>query len=144
MGDCCLWPREQFVSLIMARTSDFFDEMRSALYYTSTLGLIVIVLTPWNNGPYVDMLLHSDTCTLFRFRDNQSLLLLLIVVYLAEKQKILILVFGSTQPGIEPTICGTPGEHDKHYTTDAVEFYEKGSNHYDYAEFKRTNNPVCC
>jgi hypothetical protein len=30
------------------------------------------------------------------------------------------IVFGLTQPGLEPTIYRTRGEHANHYTTDAV------------------------
>jgi hypothetical protein len=32
------------------------------------------------------------------------------------------IVFGMTQSGLEPTIYHTPGEHAKHYITDAVIF----------------------
>jgi hypothetical protein len=66
----------------------------------------------------VDLLLHSDT--LFWFRANQSLLLLLNGVCLAEKQQIPILVFGLTKPGLEPTIYHTRGEHANHYNTNVV------------------------
>ena len=48
-----------------------------------------IVLAHWNNSPWVDMSLHSDT--LFWFRANQSLLFLLNAVCLVEKQQIPIL-----------------------------------------------------
>ena len=44
--------------------------------------------THWNNSPPVDMLLHSDT--LSWFQANQSLLLILDVVCLAEKQQLQI------------------------------------------------------
>jgi hypothetical protein len=47
------------------------------------------VLAHWNNCLRVDMSLHLDT--LFRFRDNQSLLLLLNAACLAEKQQMTIL-----------------------------------------------------
>ena len=53
------------------------------------LSWISIVLTHWNNSLRVYMSLHSDT--LFWFQANQSLLLLLSAVCLAEKQQILIL-----------------------------------------------------
>jgi hypothetical protein len=53
------------------------------------------------------------------------LLFLLNAGCLAEKQQIQILVFGLTQPGLEPTIYRTPGEHANHYTTDAVEYKSK-------------------
>jgi hypothetical protein len=76
------------------------------------------VLAHWNNSTRVDMSLHWDT--LFWFQANQSLLFLLSTVCLAEKQQIPILVFGLTQPGLEPTIYSTRGKHANHYTTDAV------------------------
>ena len=47
------------------------------------------MITNWNNSPWVDMSLHSDT--LFWFRANQSLLFLLNAVCLAKKQQIPIL-----------------------------------------------------
>jgi hypothetical protein len=56
------------------------------------------------------MLLHLDT--LFWFRDNQSLLLLL------NNYQFYSLWFDPT--GLEPTIYRTRGEHTNHYTTDAV------------------------
>jgi hypothetical protein len=59
--------------------------MRSALYYTNTLSMIFILLAHWNNSPRVAMSPHSDTLA------NQSLLFLLNVVCLAEKQQIPIL-----------------------------------------------------
>jgi hypothetical protein len=64
------------------------------------------------------MSLHSDT--LFWFRANKSVFLLLNVAWLAEKQQIPIffIVFGLTQPGLEPTIYRTREEHSNHYTTD--------------------------
>ena len=72
-----------------------FDEMMmtmmtmSALYKTTIQGRIFIVFVHWNNSPWVDMSLHSNT--LFWFRVNQSLLLVLSALCLAEKQHILIL-----------------------------------------------------
>jgi hypothetical protein len=57
------------------------------------------------------MLLHSDT--LFWFRANQSLLLLLNAACLAEKQQIPIL-----KSLLKLTICHTWGEQANHYTTD--------------------------
>jgi hypothetical protein len=48
-------------------------------YYTNTLSWIFIVLAYWKNSPRVDISLHSDT--LFWFRENQSLLLLLNAAY---------------------------------------------------------------
>ena len=50
---------------------------------------IFIVLAHWNNSTRVDMSLHLDT--LFCFRANQSLLLLLNTACLAEKQQIPVL-----------------------------------------------------
>ena len=60
--------------------------MMSALYQTSTLNWIFIVLAHWNNSPQIDMSFHLDT-----FWANPSLLLLLGAVCLAEKQLIPIL-----------------------------------------------------
>ena len=65
------------------------------------------------------MSLHSGTLTWFR--TNQSLLLHLNIVYLAEKQQVPIsssLVL--RRPGLEFTFYRTRGGHDKHYTTDAI------------------------
>ena len=59
----------------------------------------------WNNSPWVDMSLHSDT--LFWFRANQSLLLN-------------ATCFDLTRPELEPTIYRTWGEHANHYITDTV------------------------
>jgi hypothetical protein len=67
------------------------------------------------------MSLHWDT--LFWFRANQSLLLLLNAACLAEKQYIPILVFGLTWPGLKPTIYCTRGEHANYYATDVVSGY---------------------
>jgi hypothetical protein len=63
--------------------------MRSALFYSNTLSWIFIVLGYWNNSPREDMSHHSNT--LFWFRANQSLLLILNAACLAEKQHIPIL-----------------------------------------------------
>ena len=62
---------------------------------------------------------YSDT--LFWFRANQSLLLLLNAACLAEKQQIPVSVFGVTRLGLKPTIYRTWGEHANHYTTDAAQ-----------------------
>jgi hypothetical protein len=97
----------------------FYDMMiRSALFYTNTQSWIFIVLAHWNNSPRIDMSLLSDT--LFWFRANQSLLLLLNAACLAEKQQIPISVFGLTRPGLEPTIYRIWGELANHYTTEKV------------------------
>ena len=61
---------------------------------------------------------HSDT--LFWFRANQSLLLLLNAACLAEKQQIPISVFGLTQSGLEAPIYRTWGEHANHNANDTV------------------------
>jgi hypothetical protein len=50
---------------------------------------IFIMLVHWNNNPWIDMSLHSDT--LSWFRTNQSLFFLLNDACLAEKQQVPIL-----------------------------------------------------
>ena len=65
------------------------------------------------------MSLHSDT--LFRFRANQSLLLLLNAVWLAEATNTNFIVFGLTRPGLQHMIYHTRGEHAYHYATDVVD-----------------------
>ena len=60
------------------------DEVRFVL--DQHIELDLIMLAHWNDIPRVDMLLHSDT--LFWFRANQSVLLLLSAACLAEKQHI--------------------------------------------------------
>ena len=98
--------------------------MKWCLLYTRlTLNWISIVLAHWTNSLWVDMSFFSDT--LFWFWINQSLLLLLKAVYLAEKQQIPIIVFDWTRSGIEPMIYHTRGEHANHYTTDAVKNHNK-------------------
>jgi hypothetical protein len=67
-----------------------------------------------------EMMMRSALGTLFRFRANQSLLFLLNATCLAEKQQILILVFGLTWPGLELTVYHIWDEHADHYATDAV------------------------
>ena len=75
---------------ISCRKSVTFDGiiilMIFALFYANTLSWIFIVLAHWNNDPWVDMSLHSDTLTWFRV--NQYLLFLLSTARLTEKQKI--------------------------------------------------------
>ena len=83
--------------------------------------LIFIVLAHWN------MSLHSDT--LFWFRANQSLLFLLNIACLVEKQQIPILKSGLTRPGFEPMFYRTWGEHANHYATDAFFFFSQWSNY---------------
>ena len=60
--------------------------------------------------------------TLSCFWVNQSLLLLLKSVFLAEMQQIPILVFDLTRPELEPTIYNTLGEQANHYTTDVITY----------------------
>ena len=68
-----------------------FNEImiKFALFQTNKLSWFVIALVHCNNCLRVDMSLHSDT--LFWFRANQSLFLLLHAAWLAEKQQIPIL-----------------------------------------------------
>ena len=63
--------------------------MMTTLYQTITLSWSLIVLTHWNNSPRENTTPHSDTFPWFWA--NQSLLFLLNVPCLAEKQQILIL-----------------------------------------------------
>jgi len=63
--------------------------MMSTLYYTNTLSWILIVKHTWNNSPRLDMSLHLNTLSWFVL--NQSWLLLVNAVHLAEKQQIPIL-----------------------------------------------------
>ena len=63
-------------------------------------------------------MLHSDT--LFLFRANQSLLLLLNAVLSGEAINTNFIVFSLTQPGPEHTIYLTRGEHANQYAIDAV------------------------
>ena len=72
---------------------------------------IFIVLSHCNNSPRVDMSLYSDT--LFWFRANQSLFLLLNAACLAVKQQIPILM-SLVWPD------RARGEHSNHYATNAV------------------------
>ena len=91
------------------------DEVRFVLDQHAELDLYSATSSHWNN-----MSLHLDT--LFWFRAIKPLLLLLITVCLAKKKQI-PLVFGLIQPGLEPTIYRTRGEHANHYTTDAVKLH---------------------
>ena len=94
--------------------------MRSALYSTNMLNWILIVLAHRNNNSQIDMSPYLDT--FFWFRTNQSLLFLLDVACLAEKQATFtnFIVFGLNQSGLEPTIYHTWGKRGNHYTTDVV------------------------
>ena len=72
---------------------------------------------------------HSDT--LFLFRANQSWLLLLKYCVLSgEATNTNFIVFGFTQPGLEPTIYHTRGEHTYHYTTDVLHMQNKNEKTY--------------
>jgi hypothetical protein len=65
--------------------------MRSALFLTNTLSWVYIELAHWNNSPRLDMSLHSDIS--FWFIAYQSLLFLLNIACLEEKQHIAISQF---------------------------------------------------
>ena len=72
---------------------------------------------------------HSDT--LFLFRANQSLLLLLKYCVLSgEVTNTHLIVFGLTRSGFEPTIYRTRGEHTYHYTTDVLHMQKKNEKTY--------------
>ena len=78
VSKCYLTPIQQFFQLYHGENKLIFNEMMmmSALLQTNTLKcFFFIVLAHWNNSQRVGMSLHSDT--LFWFRANQSLLLLL-------------------------------------------------------------------
>ena len=92
---------------------------------TNTLSWNFIVLGHWNNSPLVDILLHTDT--LFWFRADQSLFVLLNAACLAERKNINFIVFGMTRPELESTIYRIPGKHANHYATD-------GSNAYNWQD----------
>ena len=64
--------------------------MMSTFYKTNTLSCIDIVLDQWNHRLRIDVSLHIYIVSWFR--TNQSLLLLLNIVCLAENQKILIVL----------------------------------------------------
>ena len=76
----------------------------SSLFQTKTLIGIFIMPSRWNNNLQVDVSLHSDT--LFRFRANQSLLLLLS----GEATNAYSLL-------VQTHVCCTQGEHANRYTT---------------------------
>ena len=78
---------------------------------------IVLHVAHRNNSPWIDISPHSDT--LFWFRANPSLLLLLNTKCLAKKQDTNFIVFGLTPLGHEPSIYHTQAEHKhaNHYTT---------------------------
>jgi hypothetical protein len=115
-------PNEQFFSYIMVRTSYILMRWWFLLCtrpnMASWIFIVLHNVANWNKSSQVDMSLHSET--LFWFTANQSLLLLLSAVCLAEKQQISILVFGLTWTGLEPTIYRSPGERANNYTTNLV------------------------
>ena len=77
-------------------------------------------LALWNNSLQIDMLPHLDI--LSWFWANSSLLFLLYVVYLVEKQQMPnFVIFGLTRSGLQTRIYHTRGDHVNHYTTDAVD-----------------------
>jgi hypothetical protein len=92
--------------------------------YGTSLSWIFIVLAHWNNSPWVDMLLYSNT--LSKFKSNQFLLLLHNAeCFIVEKQQISMLL-SLTQQGPKPMIYQTRGEHANHSTTVVVlEFLQK-------------------
>jgi hypothetical protein len=80
----------------MTRITIFNAELSTQKYITSPFNCIgwnYIVLAHWNNSSQVNMSLHSDT--LFWFRNNRSLLLLLNAARLAEKQQTDITIFNA-------------------------------------------------
>jgi hypothetical protein len=83
-----LTPSQQFISYIMVRKGYISIRWWCLLCTRPTLSWIFIVLANWKNSLQVDMLLHMYTDTLFWFRNNQSLLLLLSAACYAEKQQI--------------------------------------------------------
>ena len=64
---------------------------------------------------WVDMSLHTNT-----FRANQSLLLLVNVAWLTEKQQIHFYSLWFDSIEVRTTIYCTRGEHDNYYTTDVI------------------------
>ena len=93
--------------------------MMSALYHTNTLIWIFIMRAHCNNRLRIDMSLHSHT--LFWFWANQSFVLIISAMYLAEKQQnICLIVFGLTRPALEPKIYRIRSEDVNHNTTNAV------------------------
>jgi hypothetical protein len=92
--------------------------MMIAFYETNWLSWILIVLAQRINSPRLDMSNHSDT--LSWLQTNQSLLSPWCYVLSGEETNTNLIVFGLTQPVLEPTIYWTLGEHAIHYITDAV------------------------
>ena len=99
-----------FSSIYDGKNKWYFNKMTEiSLLYKSK---IVIVLVHWNNNPQVDMSLHSNVLSWLRASLSECV---------AEKQQIPILIFfGFTWSGLEPTFYHTPDEIANHYTTDVV------------------------
>jgi hypothetical protein len=134
VSDCCLTPIHQFFSYIMVRTSLFSTRWWCPFCSRPTRWVgFFIVLAHWNNSPWVDMSLHSDT--LVWFRANQSLLFLLNAACLAEKQHIPILMSLVWHDRARPTIyhrrahkplchrCGSKCIRIKRYINEYVSAY---------------------
>ena len=83
VSDCCLTPKEQFFSYIVARTWRCWGP-----FCTKPTSWTFILLAHWNNSLQVDMSPHSDTLS---FQANQSLFFHINAACLAEKQQIPIL-----------------------------------------------------
>jgi hypothetical protein len=86
VSDCWLMQSKQFFSYIMARTSYNVMWLISVLYLINMLCRIFIVLAHWNNSPWLEILLNSDTSS--RLWAKQSFLFHLNIVCLDEKQQI--------------------------------------------------------
>ena len=78
VSDCCLMPMQQFFNYITARIS----------YFQWDDGEVHFVLDQRAELDFFIVLAHWNSDTLFWFRANQSLLLLLNAASLAEKQQI--------------------------------------------------------
>jgi hypothetical protein len=90
VGDCCSTPAKWAIFLLLYGENKRYISMRWWWYPLCTRAKrIFAVLVHWKNTPRGDMSVHSDA--LSWFRANQSLLLLLNDVCLAEKQQIPIL-----------------------------------------------------
>ena len=82
--------------------------IRFTLYKTNTLSCICIVLAHWNNSPWTDMSLHSDT--LSWFQANQSLVLLLCASQRSSNYQFDRLCFDPSRNWTHMIYC-TQGEH---------------------------------
>ena len=110
------------VQLYMARRSYTINEMMmiTTLYSTNTLSLIFIVLTLWNNSPWVDMSLHSDTLSWFRANQTVFARPPWCCVLSGEATNTTFIVFGLTGPKLEPTIYRTRTHWPLHHRCDSV------------------------